>query len=224
MGPARCAGCRLRLGPLCGECRDLIPPVVVRTPPAPASRLICGWPYEGAARSLVLDLKARAIRSAAEPLVEAMTAAIWKSGLAGSVITWVPGRPGEERRRGFDHAHLLARGLGNRLGLPVKRLLDRTGAGRDQVGLSAQERLENLDGAFKGRPLLPGRDASGRSFGTSRKNDRLANEFTKSLPQGPIVALVDDVLTTGATASACAGALLAAGASRVEVVVACSAE
>lgn len=159
--------------------------------------MICGWPYEGAARSLVLDLKVRAVRSASLPLVEAMSTAVLRSGLRGSVVTWVPGRPKEERRRGFDHAHVLAQGLARRLGLPVQRLLDRTGSNRDQVGLSARERLENLNGAFKGRSLrVPGK----------------------------AVVLVDDVLTTGATASACAGALLAAGASQVEVVVACSAE
>lgn len=161
--------------------------------------MICGWPYEGPARSLVLNLKVRAVRSAAIPLVDAMAAAVWRSGLTGSVLTWVSGRPAEERRRGFDHAHLLAQGLGRRLGLPVVLLLERTGSDRDQVGLSASERRKNLVGAFRARPGVP---------------DGIL---------GPVV-LVDDVLTTGATASSCARALLAAGASSVEVVVACSAE
>ncbi|HYN36844.1 MAG TPA: phosphoribosyltransferase family protein [Actinomycetota bacterium] len=135
------------------------------------------------------------MRSAAIPLVDAMATAVWRSGLAGSVLTWVPGRPAEERRRGFDHAHLLAQGLGRRLGLPVVPLLERTGSDRDQVGLSAEERRQNLVGAFRAR------------------SESLAS-----------VVLVDDVLTTGATASSCARALQAAGASSVEVVVACSAE
>ena len=145
----------------------------------------------------MISLKARAVRHAAIPLVDAMTEAAWAAGLAGAVITWVPGRQTEERRRGFDHAHLLATGLGRRLGLPVLRLLERAGRDRDQVGLSAEERRRNLEGSF--RPLPEAAHATG-------------------------VVLVDDVLTTGATASACARALLAGGVTTVEVVVACSAE
>lgn len=196
LGNARCAGCGQRLGPLCAPCHDRIRPAFSRSAPHPARRLICRWPYEGAVRSLVISLKARAVRHAAVPLVDAMTEAVWATGLAGTVITWVPGRPAEERKRGFDHAHLLAAGLGRRLGLPVVRLLERAGRDRDQVGLSAEERRRNLEGTF--RPL------------------------PEACPKG--VVLVDDVLTTGATASACAQALLEGGAAAVELVVACSAE
>jgi ComF family protein len=96
------------------------------------------------------------------------------------------------RARGFNQALLLARALGRRRGLAVApRVLVRTRATLAQPGLAAAERLENVRDAFAVR--APGAVARRR------------------------VVLVDDVLTSGATAAACARALLAAGAARVDV-------
>jgi predicted amidophosphoribosyltransferase len=152
---------------------------------------VAAWAYEGVARELVLALKLRADRAAAEPLVEAMCRATRRWGLAGSAVTWVPGRERDTRERGFDHAEVLARGVARRLGLGAGRLLARTGSRPDQTGLSAAARRSNLVGAFVART------------------------------GPPAVVLVDDVVTTGATASACALALRAAGAEHVEVLVPC---
>jgi predicted amidophosphoribosyltransferase len=115
------------------------------------------------------------------------------AGLTAEVVTWVPGRANENRRRGLDHAEVLAAEVGRALGLPVRPLLIRTGHRPDQSSLGAAERWANLRGAF------------------------VAEECPER------VALVDDLVTTGATASACARALRAAGALRVEVLAACSA-
>ena len=155
--------------------------------------MVVGFPYEEAARSLVLDLKLRGDRSAALPLVDALVAGVAAAGLTAEVITWVPGRSPENRRRGLDHAGTLAAEMGRRLCLPVHALLRRTGERADQASLGAAERWANLQGAFVAR------DCPSR------------------------VALVDDLVTTGATAAACARALRAAGAIRVEVLAACSA-
>jgi predicted amidophosphoribosyltransferase len=155
--------------------------------------LVAALPYEAGARSLVLDLKLRGDRSAAEPLARALTRAVAAEGLAAEVLTWVPGKPRENRARGFDHAGVLAAEVGLRLGLPVAPLLDRRGEQRDQTSLGAAERWANLQGAFAATACPPR------------------------------VALVDDLVTTGATAAACAAALRAAGATRVEVLAACSA-
>ena len=102
-----------------------------------------------------------------------------------------------ERERGFNQARLLAeglkRGIEKRQGGRVVRLdqglLVRTRATLPQAGLKVQARKENVRGAFAvARP-----------------------EFVR----GRQVVLVDDVMTTGATLSACASALKKAGAGNV---------
>lgn len=103
----------------------------------------------------------------------------------------VPLHPSRLRERGYNQAALVARGIGERLGLPVDERslvrLRRTGA---QSKLDRHERLSNLAGSFGVTP----------AFGRWR---------------GASLLLVDDVLTTGATAAAAAGALSAGGARRV---------
>lgn len=98
------------------------------------------------------------------------------------------------RRRGFDQALELARPLGSTLGLPVlDGALVRLRATQEQSTLSAVARRRNVRGAFAVRPRLP-------------------------LPAH--VALVDDVMTTGATLRAAAVALRQAGVQRVDAWVA----
>jgi ComF family protein len=96
------------------------------------------------------------------------------------------------RARGFNQALLLARALAGRRGLEVAaRNLVRLRDTHMQPGLSAAERRRNLRGAFVVR--------------------------TPAAIVGRQVVVVDDVLTTGATAEACALTLRAAGAARVDV-------
>ncbi|MGH2755092.1 MAG: ComF family protein [Actinomycetota bacterium] len=156
--------------------------------------MLCAFAYEGAARSLVLGLKLRRRRSHAHPLAEGVARLVQRRGLSGSLITWVPGRHRDVMDRGFDHSAALARGVAGRLGLRRRRLLLRTGPRSDQAGLGRDERFANLEGAFASRPI------------------------------GEPVVLVDDLITTGATAGAGARALLQAGAPSVEVLAACRAD
>ncbi len=99
-------------------------------------------------------------------------------------------------RRRFNQSAVLAHALGRQAGKPVAAdLLVRTRATPSQGGLNFRQRRRNVRNAFAVRRP---RAASVR---------------------GRRVLLVDDVLTTGATVEACAKALLAAGASGVDVVV-----
>ena len=97
--------------------------------------------------------------------------------------------------RRFNQSAILAREVARLARLPFEPLaLQRIKRTPPQVGLSRQQRRENVAGAFG--VAAPG-------------NDMLA---------GAKIVLVDDVITTGATARACARVLKRAGAARVDVV------
>lgn len=191
------AGLRCRA---CGKEGSLLCPVCGRdVPSAPAGecagvdRVIARWAYEGIPRELILDLKIRGARLCAGALADGMTEVVRSVGVIGSVISWVPGRRTDTRVRGFDHAGLLAGAVARRIGLPCAPLLLRRTNPPDQTLLSAEARRLNLQGVFAARPC------------TER------------------VIVVDDLVTTGATASACAHALREAGAPGVELLVPCRA-
>jgi predicted amidophosphoribosyltransferase len=191
VGAPSCAGCGVGAGPLCPSCAGKIRAPLARGEPPGIDRILAAWEYDGAARELVLALKLRTVRPAAIPLAAAMAALALRNGLRGTELTWVPARRRDVRRRGYDHAEILAREVGRRLGLPARARLHRVADRPDQAALGARERRRNLRGVFAGR----------------------------ACPGG--VVLVDDLVTTGATAAACTAALRAAGASRIEVLVAC---
>lgn len=114
------------------------------------------------------------------------------NGAPPDAVIPVPLHRGRLRRRGYDQARELARPLAARLGLPLDDLLRRVQATGPQSRLDAAGRRRNLRGAFAVRT---GAD----------------------LPAH--VALVDDVMTTGATLHAAALALRRAGVARVEAWV-----
>lgn len=96
------------------------------------------------------------------------------------------------RKRGFNQAEMLARWLSAALNIPCDAaLIQRSRETQSQQELGAKARLSNLQQAFT---LMPGADLDGLH-----------------------VALVDDVLTTGATAQALALLLRDAGAAGVDV-------
>ena len=105
-------------------------------------------------------------------------------------IVPVPLHPTKHREREFNQAERLARGLSKATGIPLNaRLLRRVRATRTQTQLSREERLANV----------------GRAFALPRPTDL----------RGKRLLVIDDVLTTGATTSACARVLREAGADDV---------
>jgi ComF family protein len=124
----------------------------------------------------------------AELLIQAARPAL--RGQNRDVIVPVPLHPAKQRQREFNQAERLARRLGAATQIPVnRRLLRRVVPTRTQTLLSRPERLANVRNAF-----------------AMRDGQRL---------NGERIVLLDDVFTTGATTSACAKVLMAAGAGEV---------
>lgn len=156
--------------------------------------------YVGAGRELVARLKYRNNRSALRWMAAQMAARVKTSSCRAALVTWAPTTPAHRRERGFDHAELLARGVAQRLALPVRPLLARC-PGPPQTGRSRAERARGPH--FAPSPWLARQAARNGTTGVVRP-----------------VLLVDDVVTTGATLTSAARVLTAAGIADVVAVVA----
>jgi predicted amidophosphoribosyltransferase len=207
--PVRCAGCDLPGVALCGRCREALP----RIDPATACPR-CGAPdgSEGCAecgRVTHIFALARCAGVLEGPLARAIT--LHKdagelrftpllAGLAAEaadewctwaqVVVGVPASPGARARRGFDHGALLAATFAALTGVPALEAL-RGLPRRDQRRLSRTDRAGNAASSIA---VLEGVRVPAR------------------------VLLLDDVMTTGATLDAAAGALVRAGAGEVRAV------
>jgi ComF family protein len=198
-GAALCAGCveQLRFldGHLCALCGAPRPRAGEERCRECRSRRLAfaaaraAVAYDDRMRGFVGAWKERGVRGATPLAAGLVVAAVVRPRV--DVLSFVPPDRDRALRRGHHPAERLARALGRSWALPVAPLLARRAGSRRQRGLGRSERQANVEGAF--RLLGPGRPP-------------------------PAVALVDDVYTTGATVSAAAAALLAAGAQRVEVV------
>ena len=97
------------------------------------------------------------------------------------------------RERGYNQSELLTAEMAEELSVPcLKQVLVRSQNTKSMTALTPERRRRNVEGAFK---VVPGENV-----------------------QGKHVVLVDDVLTTGATADACARVLLRAGCAQVHVL------
>lgn len=200
-GPV-CAACGERLtsvylserdgAPLCGMCLRVEPVF---------TRASAYGSYEAGLRDLIHLLKYQHVRPAANVLGRMLAEVVAELREAFSdrppIVVPVPLHLAKLRQRGFNQSELIARaalklkpdGLDLRLNTA---LLVRQKPTESQTGLTPHQRRENVRGAFRiQRPAeVDGRD----------------------------VLLVDDVFTTGTTASECARVLRRAGAQRVFVV------
>lgn len=184
--------------PSCGICfadsaAPIYPCLSCRTSPPPWSRVAFHSPYAGVLKDLVHRHKFVCDHGVTRVLGELLYEAWRVHGLdTPDLIVPVPMRSGRLVRRGFNQSAELARILARRIGVSVSvDALFKTRDTAAQSSLGRADRLRNVAGAFQASPRLAGRK----------------------------VLLVDDVMTTGSTVTACAWACLGAGAAGVDVVV-----
>lgn len=147
--------------------------------------------YEGTLQKLIHLYKYAGVYPLAKPLGDLLLRALPREERLDGVVA-VPMHWWRRWRRGFNQAELLAGELSRRTGIPLLRPARRLRATPPQAGLSDHDRRQNVSGAFR---VTKPAAVSGRRL-----------------------LLIDDVLTTGATASVCAAALKKAGAARVTVL------
>jgi ComF family protein len=210
--PPRCVGCGKRGFSLCQQCRAELPMLEAGicarcsslrpangtcrgcrqlSPQLMSIRAVCS--YRGAARKAVHIFKFRSGRYLAPVLGELLRAELKRRPIRADLLIPVPIAPGRLRDRGYNQTELLAHQIvgivGARFAPDLLQRKDRT----PQLTLSAADRMTNLEGAF-----------------TCVAPERVKEKR---------ILLVDDVCTTGATLSACAEALVEAGAARVSAIV-----
>jgi ComF family protein len=219
--PPVCISCRARIfshGLICGDCfakLDFIaPPLSARLgiplpydagEPALSAAAIASPPvydraraaarYSDTMRDLIQSFKYRDRQEGLVLFARWLQRAGAELLTDSDLIVPVPLYPSRLRWRRFNQSAMLASALGRLTGLPVDCfVLKRVRRTSSQVGLSADQRRRNVAGAFRVDPARA------------------------HCLKGRKVVLVDDVITTGATAEACARVLRRAKAARVDVL------
>ena len=193
--PGKCVLCRSILAKeetdLCRSCR-------LDQPEYPYGKkkvthiadLTAVWMYEGNVRRSIHRYKFNGARHYADAYGRLLAMRILRDLRPADVITWVPISRQRLRKRGYDQVELLTGAVGRELNIPAEKLLEKFRDNRANSGLKTPaERRANVLGVYK---VPEGADIRGKR-----------------------VLLLDDIVTTGATASECARVLLTAGAEEV---------
>jgi ComF family protein len=190
--PPRCAGCGRVDTSWCGRCQQALDVIPiwhdVREAP-PMSAVASTGLHRGKLRAAVHALKYENGRALAVPLAARMAACLHDMDWTFDTLVPVPLHTSRQSSRGYNQSQLLVEQLANRLVIPYSfSALTRQRDTRQQVGLTAVQRLANMKDAFTANPSAV---------------------YQRRL------LLVDDVYTTGATLGACAAAALEGGADAV---------
>jgi ComF family protein len=190
--PPRCAHCGrvdTRFCEVCLAALQRLPLAIRRTEQAPLKALVSSGLHTGVLQSSVQAIKYYQTRRLAPLLAERLVRVVQEQTWTFDSVLPVPMHTRRLQERGYNQAEEISQALALQLGYPhIPSALQRVQATRSQVGLTRPERLENVAGAFIGKP---------------------------NLLTGKRVLLVDDVRTTGATIATCGRAVLDAGADAV---------
>lgn len=194
--PQKCIFCRKLLSPqetdLCHHCRSSAP---IFTKAKNRYSFIAGWTavwyYKDAVRRTLLRYKFYRCRSYAPFFGRMLAMSLQAAKMEDfDILTWVPVSRLRKITRGYDQSALLAHAVAKELGVTAVPCLAKTRHNRTQSGLrKAHQRRANVMGVYKVPCPETVRDKH--------------------------ILLLDDIITTGATASECAKTLLAAGARQV---------
>ena len=194
--PPKCVLCRRVLD---GAETDLCHPCRVEAPVCPVSKhkrsfldsWVAIWYYEGYPRQSILRYKFQGARHYASAYGRLLAMKLLEEYPDGfDLLTWVPISPIRRFTRGYDQVELLAKAVGRELGMDPVRTLRKIRHNHPQAQISdAAERRANVLGVYR---LEKGAQVLGKR-----------------------ILLLDDVITTGATAGECARVLLTAGAEAV---------
>jgi predicted amidophosphoribosyltransferase len=198
--PAGCAGCQADGQGLCASCLRSFGKPFAHTPDPPPAGLPPVWVagrYDGPIRAAILAYKERGRRDLAPALGGALARAVlhipWVHVPSRLLLVPVPSRPALARLRGGDHVRRLAvhaaaqlRAAG--IATSVASLLRVATRPRDAAGLTADDRAENVRGAFAPRRQI-------------------------SAEKDAAVVVVDDLITTGSTLAEAVNALRSAALS-----------
>lgn len=193
--PPKCVLCRklLKNGEqdLCRECREEAPCYPNRKISLQfLDSFAAVWYYEKNVRKSLLRYKFYGARSYAKNYGRLLAMKVLETDLQFDVLTWVPVSRLRKFRRGYDQVELLAKAVGKELGITPVPLLRKIRHNRPQSGISdAAKRKANVLGAYR---LVESGAVSGKR-----------------------ILLLDDILTTGATAGEAARVLKTAGAKEV---------
>ncbi|MCK6542694.1 ComF family protein [bacterium] len=202
--PSTCLACRVRLGPadkhICASCWNALKTVgesdyegILRCDAIDA--IHAGYYYDEVLQKSIHALKYERALSLIPKFADRLAPIVHTNPMLKTAtrITAIPLNPIRKRERGYNQAELLARAVGQLAGLSYVETLQRVRHTESQTKMNtAEDRIKNVDGVFIAKA-----DAS---------------------VQDQSVILVDDIITTGSTANACAAALKKAGASKVFVL------
>jgi predicted amidophosphoribosyltransferase len=168
--------------------------------------------YEGTLRKLIHIFKFEKVHTLATPLGNLLARVLPREQRFDAIVP-MPLHWRRRWERGFNQSELLAKEIARRWNVPVVDVVRRVKASPPQAGLTNAKRRANVSGAFA--TARPWHHPWRRVVRFAARNRALLK--TPRL-DGQRVLLVDDVLTTGATAAACARALKHAGALHVTLL------